>query len=179
VSAQYSDTVSTAPTVQLCTNTVAFAGPVELFARVTDTLVSKYGTVVEDSVPLVVTCDTCTVTTLDTNCGGGSVTVALLLELWLVRGLSKRVPGTSTVVTTTATAPPPGVDGSAMLTVVPLSGNAIAYDGAVPLRVALVGRTTATATVTPSAVTVVTVPEAAVPLPTSDRNASSAALITV
>jgi hypothetical protein len=191
VSAQFTDTVSTTPTVQLCASTVGLddppAPPLLLFDRTTDTLVSKYGTVVAVSDPLLDSCDTWIVTTLDTSCGNGSATVglvALLFDEPLPPGDpndENRDASTSTVVTTTATAPPLRLDGNARATVVLLSGNATAYDAAVPLRVALLGRTTASASFRPSAVTDVTdvtVPVEVVPLVTNDRNASCVAVLT-
>ena len=193
VSAQYTDTVSTTPTVQLCASTVVFDDPppvppppvLLLFDRTTDTLVSKYGTVAAVNDPLRLSCDTWIVTTLDTSCGDGSTTVgrvALLFDAELLPADDpndeNRDAATSTVVTTTATASPLRLDGSARLTVVLLSGNATAYDAVVPLRVALLGRTTASASFRPSAVTDVTVPLEAVPLVTNDRNASCVAVVT-
>jgi hypothetical protein len=185
VSAQYTDTVSTTPTVQLCASTVGFDDPppplLLLFDRTTDTLVSKYGTVVAVSDPLLYSFFTSTVTTLDTSCGDGSATVALLFDKPLPPddpNDANRDASTSTVVTTTATAPPVRLDGSVRATVVLLSGNATAYDAAVPLCVPLLGRTTASASFRPSAVTDVTVPLEAVPLATNDRNASWVAVLT-
>lgn len=161
VSAQYSDTVSTAPTVQLCTNTVAVAGTVVLFARVTDTLVSKYGTVVDDVDPFVFSVDTCTVTTLDTSCGGGSGTFVELFDAALL--FENRDADTSAVVTTIATVLPGNVDGACTVTVELLPGNEIAYALDVPFVEPFTGRNTATATLMPSAVTVVNeVPDAVV-----------------
>jgi hypothetical protein len=188
VSTQYTDTVSTTPTVQLCASTLTFDDPpVPLllsFDRTTDTLVSKYGTVVAVSEPLLNSCDTWIDTTLDTSCGDGSATtglVALLFDEPLLFGDwndENRDASTSTVVTTTATAPPVRPEGNARATVVLLSGNATAYDTAVPLCVALLGRTTASASFRPSAVTDVIVPLEAVPLATNDRSASCVAVLT-
>jgi hypothetical protein len=184
VSAQYTDTVSTTPTVQLCASTVGFDDPpppplLLLFDRTTDTLVSKYGTVVAVSDPLLHSCDTWIDTTLDTNCGDGSATVglvALLFDEPLPPNEENRDASASTVVTTTATAPPLRLDGSSTLTVVLLSGNATAYGTVVPLWVPLLGRTTASASFRPSIVTDVTVPLEAVPLATNDCNASCVAV---
>jgi hypothetical protein len=182
VSAQYTDTVSTTPTVQLCASTVGFDEPLLLlFDRITDTLVSKYGTVVVVSDPLLDSCDTWIVTTLDTSCGDGSTTVALLFDEPLPPddpNDENSDASASTVVTTTATAPPVRLVGSARATVVLLSGNATAYDAVVPLCVVLLGRTTASASFRPSAVTDVTVPLEAVPLASNDRNASCVAVVT-
>jgi hypothetical protein len=188
VSAQYTDTVSTTPTVQLCASTVGLdnppAPPLLLFDRTTDTLVSKYGTVVAVNDPLLYSCDTWIVTTLDTSCGDGSATVGLVTLLFDEPlppddpNDENRDASTSTVVTTTATAPPLRLDGNARATVVLLSGIATAYDAVVPLRVALLGRTTASANFRPPAVTDVAVPLEAVPLVINDRNASCVAVLT-
>jgi hypothetical protein len=180
VSAQYSDTVSTTPTEQLCASTEALAVTVP-FDLVTDTLVSKYGTAVGVSVPFFDSCDTWIVTTLDIRVSCGSATVALLFDEPLPfddPNDENRDASTSTVVTTTATAPPLRLDGSTKATVVLLSGSATAYDAVVPLRVPLLGRTTASASFRPSAVTDVIVPLDAVPLFTNDRNASCVAVLT-
>jgi hypothetical protein len=189
VSAQYTDTVSTTPTVQLWASTVGFDDPpppplLLLFDRTTDTLVSKYGTVVAVSDPLLDSCDTWIDTTLDTSCGDGSATVGLVALLFDEPlppddpNDENRDASTSTVVTTTATAPPLRLDGSARATVVLLSGNATAYDAVVPLLVTLLGRTTASASFRPSAVTDVTVPLEAVPLVSNDCNAPCVAVLT-
>jgi hypothetical protein len=189
VSAQYTDTVSTTPTVQLCASTDGFDDPppplpLLLFDRTTDTLVSKYGTVAAVSDPLLDSCDTWIDTTLDTSCGDGSATVglvALLFDEPLPLDDSNdenRDASTSTVVTTTATAPSLRLEGSARVTVVLLSGNATACDAEVPLCVPLLGRTTASASFRPSALTDVTVPLVAVPLATKDRSASCVAVLT-
>jgi hypothetical protein len=189
VSAQYTDTVSTTPTVHLCASTVGFDDPpppppLLLFDRTTDTLVSKYGTVVADSDPLLYSFFTSTVTTLDTSCGDGSATVGLVALLFDEPlppddpNDENRDASTSTVVITTATTSLFRLVGRARLTVVLLSGNATAYDAAVPLCVVLLGRTTASASFRPSAVTDVTVPLEAVPLTTNDPNASCVAVLT-
>jgi hypothetical protein len=193
VSAQYTDTVSTTPTVQLCTSTVGFDDPpppppppppVLLFDRTTDTLVSKYGTVVAAKEPLLNSCDTWIDTTGDTSCGDGSATVGLVALLFDEPlppddpNEENRDASTSTVVTTTATAPPLRLVGSARATVVLLSGSATANDTVVPLCVALLGRTTASASFRPSAVTNVAVPPEAVPLATNNPKASCVAVLT-
>lgn len=108
--------------------------------------------------------------------------VALLFDIELLVSDEvndeNRDAATSTVVTTTATAPPLRLVGSTRFTVVLLSGNATAYDAVVPLCVLLLGRTTASANFSPSAVTDVTVVLEAVVLVTKDRNASCVAALT-
>ena len=113
--------------MQLCTNTVVAVLDPLLFVRVTDTVVSKYGSVVDEVDPLPYSFVTSTVTTLDTSVDDGSAADELFVDRFVAAAGVKRSGATSTVVTTSATDVPVATDPVCTSTVVPVDPNVTRY----------------------------------------------------